>query len=72
MMDIAEKLRGACVGKPAVIQWPHRVLHEAADEIERLRDTILRLKFSLDGQDPTEHASLSLARQKFVAVMGGE
>ena len=37
MMDIVEKLRRACKGKPAVIQWPHRGLHEAADEIERLR-----------------------------------
>lgn len=38
MSDIAERLRAACNGHPhAKIPWPHRVLHEAADEIERLR-----------------------------------
>lgn len=36
--DIVERLRVACNGHPhAKIAWPHRVLHEGADEIERLR-----------------------------------
>lgn len=35
--DIVERLQEACVGKPAKIPWPHYLLHEAADEIERLR-----------------------------------
>ncbi len=36
--DIVKRLRAACNGHPnAKIPWPHRVLHEAADEIERLR-----------------------------------
>ena len=39
-MDIVEKLRRACNGNPAVIQWPHRGLHDAADEIERLRTVL--------------------------------
>lgn len=37
-MDIVDKLNEACVGHPhAKIPWPHRLLHEARDEIERLR-----------------------------------
>lgn len=35
--DIVKRLRLACDGHPyAGIAWPHRLLHEAADEIERL------------------------------------
>ena len=40
MTDIVKRLRDNCVGKPARIPWPHRILHEAADEIERLRAAI--------------------------------
>lgn len=37
MNEIANKLRDACAGHPAAqISWPHRLLHEAAEEIERL------------------------------------
>jgi len=32
--DLPERLRAECRGQPASIQWPHRILHEAADEIE--------------------------------------
>ncbi len=35
MSDLVERLRAACVGRPAKIAWPHRILHEAADEIEK-------------------------------------
>jgi hypothetical protein len=35
--DLVERLRGACEGHPnAEIPWPHRLLHEAIAEIERL------------------------------------
>lgn len=32
--DLPERLRDNCNGTPASIQWPHRILHEAAEEIE--------------------------------------
>lgn len=36
--DIIARLNDACVGHPAaLIPWPHRLLHDARDEIERLR-----------------------------------
>lgn len=36
--DLIAQLKGACVGNPfAKIPWPHRLLHAAVDEIERLR-----------------------------------
>ena len=37
MTDIVERLRGNAIGNPARIPWPHRLLHDAAEEIERLR-----------------------------------
>lgn len=37
-LSIEEKLRDAASGHPfATVKWPHRVLHDAADEITRLR-----------------------------------
>jgi len=46
MNAVAAKLRAACDGHPhATIAWPHRILHEGADEIERL-ENVLRLKES--------------------------
>ena len=38
-MDIVDQLRGHCKGHPfaVAIPWPHRVLHDAIAEIERLR-----------------------------------
>ena len=36
--NLPNRLRTACIGHPyARIPWPHRVLHEAADEIDALR-----------------------------------
>lgn len=36
--DILERLNTACVGHPnARIPWPHRLLHDAVAEIDRLR-----------------------------------
>ena len=38
MKDIIERLRVYCHGHPhAKIPWPHRVLHDAAEEINQLR-----------------------------------
>ena len=53
--DIVERLQQSAVGKPARIPWPHRVLHDAADEIVRLRR-------ALDGLLP--FASFQLAEMK--------
>ena len=40
-IDLVVRLREACDGHPhAKIAWPHRILHEAAEEIERLRSTL--------------------------------
>jgi hypothetical protein len=33
---IKDRLLAVCVGKPARIPWPHRLLHDAIAEIERL------------------------------------
>lgn len=36
--DVLARLKAACVGHPnAKIAWPHRLLHDAIAEIERLR-----------------------------------
>lgn len=36
--DIVDRLKAACVGHPnASIPWPHRLLHDAIAEIEKLR-----------------------------------
>ena len=46
MTDILNRLRDASSGHPdAIIPWPHRVLHEAADEIERLRDALMKIEY---------------------------
>ncbi len=37
MTGVVERLKDACVGQPAKIDWPQRVLHDAIDEIEHLR-----------------------------------
>jgi len=38
MTDIVQRLNDHCVGHPySKIEWPHRLLHDARDEIERLR-----------------------------------
>jgi hypothetical protein len=45
MTDIVEKLMAASVGHPfAKIPWPHRVLHEAADEITKLRAALKEIR----------------------------
>lgn len=33
-MTLSAQLREACVGRPAKINWPHRLLHDAADALD--------------------------------------
>ena len=35
--SVQQRLLDACVGKPAKVPWPHRLLHDGADEIDRLQ-----------------------------------
>ncbi len=35
METLVSRLRKACKGRPAKIAWPHHLLHEAADAIEK-------------------------------------
>lgn len=42
-VDIVERLKDACVGQPAEIPWPHRLLQDAADEIISLRKQLADL-----------------------------
>ena len=45
MTDVVKRLLEACNGYPfAKIPWPHRILHEAVEEIQTLRAEIVRLK----------------------------
>lgn len=45
MADIVDRLREACNGHPAAeIAWPHRLLHDAIAEIERLRPTDAKIE----------------------------
>ena len=34
MSDLPKRIRAYCRGKTAMIAWPHRILHEAAEAIE--------------------------------------
>ena len=44
-------LREACNGHPfASVPWPHRLLHDAADEIERLRKGYLLILVLTDSE----------------------
>ena len=45
MSDVKDKLLAACNGHPATeIPWPHRLLHEAHDEIARLERELAEAK----------------------------
>lgn len=37
MSDLPERILEFCKGRPAKIPWPHRIVHEAHDEIIRCR-----------------------------------
>ena len=43
-----QELRAAAtVGQPAKVQWPHRVLHMAIAEIERLEALVIDARYGL-------------------------
>lgn len=42
--SVHERLKAACTGTPAKISWPHRLLHDAADEIARLEAMLAKAK----------------------------
>jgi hypothetical protein len=49
ILDCSDRLRQACNGHPsAEIPWPHRLLHEAAQEIDHLRAQVESLKAALN------------------------
>ena len=46
--ELVERLRAACNGHPhTTIAWPHRVLHEAADELTALTAKVALLTEAL-------------------------
>ncbi len=48
MSDIKQRLLDACVGHPhAKIEWPHRLLHDASNEIERLEKVLKRVRSAI-------------------------
>jgi uncharacterized protein YukE len=64
MKSLPERLRANCNGHPcAMIAWPHRILHEAADRIEELdRENVLLRKALEDAPKPAmawSHISLT-------------
>src|SRR5690554_2559701 len=47
--EVVARVRAACVGHPyAKIEWPHRLLHEAADHIEALTKRVGELEGALE------------------------
>ncbi len=49
--DIVETLLRNCIGTPAKGDpWPHRMLHDAADEITRLRAKLAGVRELVDSQ----------------------
>lgn len=49
--DLSARIRNACVGHPyAKIEWPHRILHEAADEVDIRGGEIAKLREALNRQ----------------------
>jgi hypothetical protein len=53
MSDITKRLLNACNGHPdAKIAWPHRLLHDAVDEVERLRSENESFRSALLGARP--------------------
>lgn len=66
-MDIIDKLLAACIGYPVTnIPWPHRVLHDAAEEITRLRAELAECKQDAERyrwlRDKCRDGSLTIAR----------
>jgi hypothetical protein len=52
MTDILQRLQEACVGHPhAKIPWPHRLLHDAVAEIDRLRQENDQLTLQIKAEE---------------------
>ena len=48
---LSERLRAHCIGQPAVVAWPHRILHEAAMVVQAAEDVAHgRGMFGLDAK----------------------
>ena len=64
MTDIVERLRGNAIGNPARIPWPHRLLHDAAEEIERLRAALKKAydEVDLDAMDDNHELQRQLSK----------
>ena len=45
---ISKRLRDECIGNPATIPWPHRILHEAADALDLYDARIAALQAERD------------------------
>ena len=59
--DIVRRLREACVGHPhAKIEWPHRILHEAASALSSLAAVA-------KAADEYRELTLMLAKSEWVA-----
>ena len=50
--DIRQRLLDVCVGKPAKIPWPHRLLHDAADHIKALEERQVKLEAVVAKETP--------------------
>lgn len=59
MVDIVDRLKKACVGRPAKIPWPHYILHEAVDEIGDLRDSLRLIRSLLKEEKGVATSTLS-------------
>lgn len=74
MTDIVERLGKACSGWPfAKILWPHRLLHEARDEITSLRrqlaaQTAKSARLTLQVLDATDDADCAALERDMGAV----
>ena len=80
MSDIKDRLLAACNGHPtAAIPWPHRLLHDAIDQIEAQQARIAELEQQLAelrrGVDNIKIRSYELGQHelhdKALALLGG-
>lgn len=65
MTDIKERLRAKCVGHPlTTIPWPHRLLHDALAEIERLENAIKVQTNAVNTLRHAEDTEINVLRSK--------
>ena len=54
---LSERLRAHCIGQPAIVAWPHRILHEAALVAKAVEDVAHgRGMFGVDAKADLEWA----------------